>query len=441
VPDTQVLAIPVDKATAGGRFVKPIEFQSDDQGNYRIYGLPTGTYLLAALPAIGYGEVETRSEAQYDAITRQVPQVAGMTPAATTAPAETPDLRGYAATYFPGTSTVINAVPITVAAGEVKDDIDVTITMFRISTISGTVTGTDGRPAPGARLAADPVGPPLPLTGASTVRVNRPDAEGRFTVGNVPPGRYRVSARSATQTDWAFADVEVTGENVEGVHLTLQEGLNFQGQIVAEHAPPDGLKGAQVTVQALGTSADQAMLNGMGLSVVSSRTAAVDAGGRFIVTGIQPGTHEVTLRLPGLGNTWAIRSITVGARDLRDVPLTFENGSITGATVVLTDERSEVAGTLSSASGLPASDYYVVIFAADRALWHPASPRLRVVRPGADGAFSARDLPAGDYRIAALTDVEDDEWRSAAFLTSLLEASVPIVVKDAATTRQDLRIK
>ncbi len=37
--------------------------------------------------------------------------------------------------------------------------------------------------------------------------------------------------------------------------------------------------------------------------------------------------------------------------------------------------------------------------------------------------------------------MEDDEWRSAAFLESLLAASVAVVVTDGATTRQDVRIR
>ena len=136
-----------------------------------------------------------------------------------------------------------------------------------------------------------------------------------------------------------------------------------------------------------------------------------------------------------------MRAVIAGGVDVRDQPLTFDRGSIGDVAVTLTDQRTEIAGTLSTASGAPTSDYFIVIFPDARALWHPRSPRVRVLRPGADGSFSARDLPAGAYRIAALTDVEGDEWRQASFLESLLDASVPTAVKDGATTRQDLRIQ
>lgn len=82
-----------------------------------------------------------------------------------------------------------------------------------------------------------------------------------------------------------------------------------------------------------------------------------------------------------------------------------------------------------------------MIFPADRTLWHPLSPRVRVTRPEADGGFTARDLPAGAYRVAALTDVEDNEWRTSAFLESLYDASIALTVTDGQTTRQDIRIR
>jgi uncharacterized protein (DUF2141 family) len=457
MPNTQVLAIPIEQATTGGRYTGNVEFVSDDQGAFRIYGLTPGTYLLAALPSVGRGEVETRTEAQYEAIARQMTQAAARPiPIAAEVPTEIPDLRGYAPTYFPGTPVVTNATPITVAAGEVKDGVDIPITMFRMSTVSGTIIGTDGRPAQAVQLSAEPIGPPLPFLATSSVRANRPDAQGRFTMSNMPPGSYRIIVRAggvtlspdgatssistSAQTEWATTDVQVSGENIDGISLVLQPGLTFEGQVAMENGPPGGLKGANITIQpvnALGQAAD----SGMVFLSSAPRSASVQTDGSFKVAGIQPGRYDVTVRAPGLGATWVIRSIVAGGRDVRDAPLTFEQGSISGATITLSNQRSEVAGTLTAASGVAAGDHYVVIFASDKSLWHPTSPRVRMVRPGADGAFSVRDLPAGDYRIAALTDVEDSELRSPAFLASLIDASLAVVVRDGEITRQDIRIK
>jgi tellurite resistance protein len=81
----------------------------------------------------------------------------------------------------------------------------------------------------------------------------------------------------------------------------------------------------------------------------------------------------------------------------------------------------------------------VVVFPADRALWSSAR-RVQSTRPATDGRFSFRDLPAGTYLIAALTDVEPGEWTTAAFLEALMPAAVPVALADGETKRQDLRV-
>src|SRR6185295_16284435 len=78
--------------------------------------------------------------------------------------------------------------------------------------------------------------------------------------------------------------------------------------------------------------------------------------------------------------------------------------------MTFTDRPSELAGALEDAAGRPATDFFVVAFPTERALWTTASRRIRTTRPGTDGAFSLKGLPAGDYFLAAITDVEPGEW-------------------------------
>src|SRR5687767_1615606 len=52
--NTQVVAIPMRLATAGGAAATS-QFQTDDRGEFRIYGLLPDSYLVAAFPGIGRG--------------------------------------------------------------------------------------------------------------------------------------------------------------------------------------------------------------------------------------------------------------------------------------------------------------------------------------------------------------------------------------------------
>ena len=438
VRNMQVAAILASQASGGGRFdTRARPFYSDDQGIYRIYGLPPGDYIVAALPQVGFGDIERRTAAEYDEVVRALGR--GEAPRAGRVAR-----LGYAPMYFPGTPIAAAARAIRVGVGDERDGIDIPLSMFEMSEISGTVTDVTGQPSSAVELTVAATGPALPpLAGPPVRRVTSPDLQGRFRISNMPPGVYTLTARgggitvdargttirSAEQTDWAMTRLQVTGDDIEGVMLALQPGLTLSGRVNAPGLPASALTGIRVSVVLPGTDA------------YSARSATIGDGGAFAVTGIHPDTYELVVALPSaLSSQWAVRSVVAGGVDIRDQPLTFERGSIGDVAINLTDRRTEVAGTLSTTDGAPTSDYFVVIFPEARALWHPRSPRMRVVRPGANGSFSARDLPAGAYRIAAVTDVADDEWRQAPFLEWLFNSSVPIVVKDGEVTRQDLAV-
>jgi len=465
LPNAQVVAIPAAQLSAGGQTVTQQSFRTDDRGEFRIYGLVPGSYLVGAVPSVGRGEIHQRTLAEYDQLTRTLAQrtpppsqPAGAPPAPPPPPVP---LVGFAPTYYPGTSIAANASMVTVRAGEVRDGIDILVSLVRVATISGVVRAADGRPTQNVQLSVIASGPPLPLSGSQAVRTNRPDKDGRFTMTNVAPGSYRITARAGgvtysesgdsvtirgeLQTEWAVADVQVQGEDVEGVLLQLQPGLAFTGRIVTTGTaqPPQTWKGTSIRIQEPRSGGTQSVvMNGVQISGGAQRSANALDDGTFEINGVQPATYDIEVTLPpAIRSTWSVKSITAGGREVRDAPLTFDQGSISGVTVTLTDQPTELAGTLSSTSGQAATDYYVVVFPAERALWHERSPRIRVMRPAADGGFSVRGLPPGAYRIAALTDVEEGEWRTTAFLESVFDASIAVTLADGQKTRQDIRIR
>jgi hypothetical protein len=252
----------------------------------------------------------------------------------------------------------------------------------------------------------------------------------------------RAHARSATSpTEWALAEVTVSGGDIAGLTLTLQPGRIFSGTLLAESpAAPASWNGILVALQpTMGNPG--IVLTGVAGTLAARATVGDD--GRFEVRGLVPNDYEVRVTVPPAlaAGGWTLASSRHRGRDVRDAPLTFADGSLEGVEIVLTTAVTELAGRLTSESAASATDYFVVAFPEDRALWHPASPRIRVMRPGADGAFSARDLPAGAYRLAALTDVDDDELRRREFLESIYDAGVRVIVETGKRTLQELRIK
>lgn len=459
--NTQVLAVPLRLAAAGGSTpAPPREFRTDDRGEFRIYGLPPDSYLVAALPSFGRGEIQRRSEQDFELITRKLQQrstvAVGQVPGTRSEPAQPTPVVGYAPTFFPGTAVAANAMPTVVKAGDVRDGISFTISTVPMATISGTVIGVDGAPTQAVSLSVEQAGPPLPQTALPPHRLIRSTVKGEFTIAGLGPGQYRIRARAggvtlrpdgstaaispAAQTEWAITDVTVAGADIAGVVLTLQPGRTFSAALIAEGAaPPASWAGTTVAVQPMAAHPSSSG----NVSGVATRMVPTGAEGRFTIGGLEPSEYEVRVNLPATltGAGWTVASVRHRGRDLRDAPLTFADGSLEGVEIVLTTTVTELAGRLTLDSGSPASDYYIVAFPDDRALWHPASPRVRVMRPAADGAFSTRDLPPGAYRLAALVDVEDDEPRRQEFLESIYDAAIRVAVEAGKTVRQDIRIK
>jgi hypothetical protein len=89
---------------------------------------------------------------------------------------------------------------------------------------------------------------------------------------------------------------------------------------------------------------------------------------------------------------------------------------------------------------MPAPDYFVVVFPADRTLWRPGSRRVQTARPATDGGFSIRGLPAGEYLIGALTDLDPADVHDPAFLEQVAAAGIRIQLANGEQKRQDIQI-
>ena len=456
VSNVQMMAIPSWLTTGGG--TPPAgarEFRTNDLGEFRLFGLPPDTYVVAALPSFGRGEVERMSDGAISSVLRQLQQPGS--PAG--APAGSPVTVTYAPVYFPGTPSIGEARSVTVAAGDVREDLSFTITAFPAAIIRGRVVGLDGAPTQAVTLTLEGIGPALPAGATGVGRINQPDRNGGFEVRGVSPGMYRLraraggvkldangkmlSARGDAQTQFAMADVSVAGADIDGVVLALQEGHRFAGTLTADgSAAPPALTGALISVEPM-TYGIQSVLAGTAMPGVAGRGATVDQAGRFAVMGLEPFNYEIQVTLPPavVAAGWHVESIRYGDRDLRDAPFTFAGGSLEDVKIRLTTTVTELTGRLTTSgdADAPATDYFIVAFPADRGLWYPASPRVQVLRPAVDGTFSTKNLPAGTYRLAVLTDVDAHDPQQRAFLESIHDASIEVSLSAGQTTRQDLR--
>ena len=108
--------------------------------------------------------------------------------------------------------------------------------------------------------------------------------------------------------------------------------------------------------------------------------------------------------------------------------------------ITFTDRPAELSGSMMDGDGRPAPEYFIVVFAADKAYWAPQSRRIQAKRPGTDGRFVFSNLPPGDYLVGAVTDVEPGEWYDPSFLAQLAPTAIKVAIGEGEKKRQDIRL-
>ena len=486
--------VPVPRVPSGARNVVTHTTMTDDRGMYRVYGLLPGDYVVAAIPprpgyfasaslpgmemrSMGSNNLTRRSSAEIDAIFRELqarsPAGAGSLAAAPPAgPARPPDAAdppvtyGYAPVYFPGTTIVSDASKITLRQAEAREGIDISVDLIRTTSVRGVVVNPQGAlPAVGLSIqAGDPRPSGAPI--AAPVLSESPGPDGQFEYTGLAPGRYVIWARSregapAIQTSgggvismgsgsgsatpsqlWAMAEITATGEPIEGATLLLRPTLRIAGQVQFSGTTleaPENLSSVRLTLMSE-TAPPGGMGNLTNFGGVPIPAAQVRTDGTFEFAGLVPGVYRLSATVTGAAGWWA-RSAMLGERDLLDVPL--EVGLAADArpvAITFSDRPATISGSLRAPEGTPAPDYFVVVFPADRALWRAGSRRVQTARPATNGGFSVRGLPAGDYLIGALTDMDPADVHDPAFLEQVAAAAIKIQVADGEQKRQDIQI-
>ena len=461
---------------------------TDDRGVYRAFGLASGDYIVMARPSqifaglTGGGDTRQVSpeEIQW---AQQALAGASASGASPMGPAPPPGRTiAYAPVYYPGSADASTAAVVRVGAAEERAGIDFTIAPVPTAVVTGQVIGLDGAPATGASVGLTPVSNSTDLISAIVGRLGgRPTQDGAFTLSGVTPGRYRVTARAkppsadknkdddpmamaaallqgggSGATLWGEQEIVVDGQDVSGLTIRLQNGLSLSGRVVVDTTgPAPDLTHLRVS---LATTPTGTSPQDMAMAMMTGVSAAVNADGTFTIPGLTPDRYRVAAGSAesGLRNLIAmvqpsaadpapggltLRSAMWQGQDAADVPIDVRPGAdVSGIVVTLSDRQTQVSGTVRDGAGRPTPNFPIVAFSTNRALWFANSRRVQQARVLSDGRFTITGLPAGEYYIAALTDLNLNELYDPAFLDAIVSASLKVTIADGEKKTQDLKL-
>ena len=349
---------------------------TNDLGEFRLYSLMPGTYVVSATPA--------------DIMMMMPGGPAG--PASISAPDD-----GHGITYYPGTINVDEAQSITVGLADVANA-SFALVPQRMTRITGVVRNSQGKPfATSLALRTQAGG------GMSMRMLAMSGADGRFTAANVPPGEHYIEVSSGPSGDES-ASVAVTagGQDITDLIVTTSPGVTISGHVVLEGGAPvaDKLFRVNATSPDPGTPPPT--------RIYDNTQGVIDDKGRFQIRGLSGrAMFNVFPAAPGSPPSWFLKSVTLNGENITDIPLdvsTVKDDST--LQIVMTDKQTTVSGTVRDGRGQPVLNYTAAIFPEQLREGAMPGRYTRVVRPDQQGRFETRGLPPGNYLAAAVESLE-----------------------------------
>ena len=416
---------------------------TDDRGMYRIFGLPPGEYTVGTYWAFSGRGADVRVPT--DEEIRAAFQAAKTGAPAATAPAvpgaaPTAASRArynYAPVFAPGVIDPLTAATWTLAPGEERTGIDVRMQFQARAAVEGIAILPGGSPS--GTFTRLSLSRRNRLQGLNSTRVFGAGPDGRFTATGLGPDLYTLMAEvrgsDTSPPLWALADLNLNPGETASVTLTLQPTPTLNARVVFQGdtlLPPADLSTVTVRLWTVGRTFAQT-------------TSQTDKGGAVTIGGIVPGRYAVVGNVPGPAAAqgkprWSVRSVMLGDRDVTDLPIEITSTGMPDLTVTFTDVVSELSGTLTTASGQPATDAFVVVMPADKEYWFALSRRIASTRPDRSGRYVFRGLPAGEYRVAVTTDLTTGELQDANALAQLAAQSAPVTMTTGEKRVLDLRM-
>jgi hypothetical protein len=265
----------------------------------------------------------------------------------------------------------------------------------------------------------------------------------------VPPGEYVLHTRTASQNNpapaprgsegtaapvdpglWADESVSIVDRDV-ALTVTMHAFAHVSGRMIfdgnKEKLTPEAMRGVAIVFPPL----DDPYVPG----ILPTRA---DTTGAFLTTGLSAGRYLlVAFAPPG----WALKSALLNGKDISDSPFDVSS-DVRDVIVTFTDRPTAVSGTVRTDAGAPDRDASVLVFPADPNMWTGYGVRSRRyddARVAASGAYTIKNLPPGDYFIAAVAAEVGSNWQDQPFLEQLHLQAARIHLDEGQQLSKDLK--
>jgi len=352
--------------------------QTDDRGEYRLFGLSPGRYFVSAVfPQWGrFSRGDEPEEAQ-------------------------PNQQGYAKMYYPGTPEASKATAISIREGEEIPSVEIFMRQLAVFHIRGHVynqithkggTQTEVFLMPKTRTRE--------WGGEQRTSIQKQD--GSFELADVLPGSYVLTAMwfDEGKPHIARLPIDVGNADVDGISIAITPGTDINGRVIWEGTP--SLEQDELSIMA---EAPDSIFNFGGDSRVTSANT-------FVLKGVGDGTYLA--RVWGHGKDCYVKDVQYAGSSALEDGFTVKGGAAGTLEVTLSSRGARVQGTVADSDGLRAVGVRVVLVPEPSR--RPQSRLFKDQTTDQYGHFELRGIAPGDYKLFSWEEAESGAWEDPEFL-------------------------
>ena len=333
---------------------------TNDLGQFRIFGLPEGQFLVCAEGGAGNS-------------------VAAGSPA----PAEV-----LIPTFYPSTTAEDDARTVRVRPGA-ETPVEIRMLQGRRARITGAVIDSQGSPV--ARVVGFVTSPANRMRGGAGTPFTT-DQFGRFEVRDLAPGNYLLSASKSTDSraaasagpmELANVTLTIAGSDIENLIVRTAPGATLRGQLEFDRPPAESVS---LRVSVTIGNPDGSCVERSSVTLFADENHAFNVGDLFC-------PYLVRASAPG----FVVKSVVLDGTDITDTPHRFANGD--RVTVLLTSHTSTVDGTVVDEHGTAVTDCDVLVFSDDPARWIGSATTGNRTACDGKGRFRLTQVLPGRYLV------------------------------------------
>ena len=379
--------------------------QTNDLGEFRIFGLAPGRYYISA-------ELTSRNRIVGDREFSGSEKSRGE--------------KGYARIYYPSALEVARASSIYVKEGDEIPSVDIFMKEVVVYRVRGKVQYLlPHRGTRDTQLMVMRRGQKIDWDFVGAQEVVKTD--NTFQIPELVPGEYTISAQFFDEGKFYSTqeDVDVVNADVDGLTLIIGPGVDIPGHLLWDGKP--SLEGERATINLVPDQTGSWAWGGQ---------AHVEETNQFMLKEVQQGTFRITV--DGISKDCYIKQIQLGETALPDHVLHVKRGSAGQLAITINSKGARLQGMVVNDESTPVAGVWVVGVPEEskRGLLY----LYKSVTTDQYGHYDLRGLAAGKYSIFAWDGVERGEWEDSEFLKTNGVKGVTVEMSDGDVTTADLQV-